>query len=413
MVVPGSESRMAGMKLGTAGAAPWIVALELSVMFLAATLPTPLYPLYRQTFGFGGITLTLIYAVYVLGNLTALLFFGRLSDQAGRLRATRPAIIVAIISTLTFLFAQATGWLFVARGLSGFATGLASGAATAWIMELLPEDRKRQASAMASSANFAGLALAPLLSGALAQLAPAPLRLAYLLLLVLLMGIAVGIGWAPETVKDPRHHLSELSFQPRLGLPQEIRTEFVAPAITGFVTFALLGFYAALIPNLLARSMGETSPLLAGAVVCELFAIGTLAAILAGRLRPRPTMLSGLALLVPGLGLLVLAQVLSALWLLFVATAIGGIAAGFGYSGSLEVINTIAPEEKRGEVVSSYLVTLYLGNSLPVIGVGLLTAAAGSLVAHAVFAIIIALMACAALIFGARHAPQHSSRGIC
>ena len=67
------------------------VAAELGIMFIGAILPTPLYPLYREAFGFSGVTLTLIYATYVLGNLTALLFFGRLADQIGRRpRACRP-----------------------------------------------------------------------------------------------------------------------------------------------------------------------------------------------------------------------------------------------------------------------------------------------------------------------------------
>jgi MFS family permease len=141
-------------------------------MFFGATLPTPLYPLYRFAFGFGGVTLTLIYAVYVLGNLVALLFFGRLSDQIGRRPATLPAIGVGIVSTLAFLLADGTVWLFAARILSGFATGLAAGAATAWLAELQPQGDKAVAASIASAANFAGLAVAPLLAGTLAQLAP-------------------------------------------------------------------------------------------------------------------------------------------------------------------------------------------------------------------------------------------------
>jgi MFS family permease len=103
------------------------VAIELGVMFVGAIMPTPLYPLYRIEFGFSGITLTLIYAVYVLGNLAALLFFGRLADQIGRRRATLPAIGVGMASAIAFALAASTPWLFVARALSGFSTGLAAG----------------------------------------------------------------------------------------------------------------------------------------------------------------------------------------------------------------------------------------------------------------------------------------------
>ncbi|HYQ08819.1 MAG TPA: MFS transporter [Xanthobacteraceae bacterium] len=99
------------------------VAIQLGVMFVGAILPTPLYPLYRQAFGFSGVTLTLIYATYVLGNLAALLLFGRLADQIGRRAASLPAVAVGIASTIVFAAAQGTGWLFAARALSGFSTG--------------------------------------------------------------------------------------------------------------------------------------------------------------------------------------------------------------------------------------------------------------------------------------------------
>ena len=42
-----------------------LVAIQLGLMFVGALMPTPLYPLYRQAFGFSGIVLTLIFAVYV------------------------------------------------------------------------------------------------------------------------------------------------------------------------------------------------------------------------------------------------------------------------------------------------------------------------------------------------------------
>jgi MFS family permease len=57
-------------------------------------------------FDFSQITLTLVYAAYVLGNLAALLFFGRMSDEVGRRKTILPAMAIAIESTLIFLFAR-------------------------------------------------------------------------------------------------------------------------------------------------------------------------------------------------------------------------------------------------------------------------------------------------------------------
>jgi MFS family permease len=382
-----------------------IVATELGAMFVGAILPTPLYPLYRQAFGFSGITLTLIYAVYVLGNLIALLFFGRLSDQIGRRVTTLPAIGVGIASALVFAFAAGTPWLFAARTLSGFSTGLASGTATAWIAELYSDRGSGAAARIAAGANFFGCAAGPLLAGVLAQFAPEPLRLPFILYLVLLSGICIVIFFAPETLADPKS-ISEVSLKPRLGVPRRIWLQFVAPAATSFATFALIAFYAALIPNLLAESLHQPAPLVAGAVVCELFGIAAVTILSTGRLESRAAMFCALALLLPSVCLLVGAEVARSMPLLIFAAALGGVAGGLGYRGSLEVVNRIAPADRRSEVVSSYLVVCFAGNSLPVIGIGLLSAAASDLTAHVAFAAVITALAGIAMLTGIKYAPK-------
>jgi MFS family permease len=381
------------------------VAFELAVMFVGAILPTPLYPLYRQAFGFSGVTLTLIYAVYVLGNVAALLFFGRLADQIGRRNTSLPAIGFGIAGTLAFAFAAGTSWLFAARLLSGFSTGLAAGAATAWIAELYGDRDNGAAARIASAANFFGCAAGPLLSGLLAQFAPVPLRLSYYVYLALLCGSAGAILFAPETVTQPKR-LGDVSLRPRIGVPQPIRLQFLSPAVTGFATFALIGFYAALIPSLLGDSLHQSAPAVAGAIVCELFGIAAVTILVSGRLESRATMLSALAVLLPSVWLLVAAEVVHSMPLLLCAAALGGVCGGLGYRGSLEVINRIAPADRRSEVVSSLLIALFAGNSLPVIGIGLLSAVAGSLFAHVTFAAVITALAGLAALTGIKYAPN-------
>jgi len=383
-----------------------IVATELGAMFVGAILPTPLYPLYRQAFGFSGVTLTLIYAVYVVGNLVALLLFGRLADQIGRRAASLPAIGVGIASTGAFALAASTVWLFAARALSGFSTGLAAGAATAWIAELHPggAGSRGAAARIAAAANFFGCSAGPLIGGVLAQFAFWPLRLPFILYLVLLGGVCIAICFAPETLADPKR-ISEVSLRPRLGVPRQIWLQFVAPAATSFATFALIAFYAALIPNLLAESLHQPAPLVAGAVVCELFGIAAVTILSTGRIESRAAMLGALAVLLPSVWLLVGAEVARSMPLLIFAAAVGGVAGGLGYRGSLEVVNRIAPADRRSEVVSSYLVVCFAGNSLPVIGIGFLSSVTGALTAHVTFATVITVLAGLAAATGIKYAP--------
>ena len=381
-----------------------IVATELAVVFVGAILPTPLYPLDRQAFGFSQVTLTLIYSVYVLGNLAALLLFGRLADQIGRRSVSLPAIGVGIASALVFAAAAATPWLFAARALSGFSTGLASGTATAWIAELYSGATPGAASRIAAAGNFFGCAAGPLLGGLLAQFAFWPLRLPFFVYLVLLCAVAGAILFAPETLAKPKP-LGEVSLKPRFGVPQQIWLPFIAPAATAFAAFALIAFYAALIPNLLAESLHQPAPLVAGVVVCELFGIAAITILSTGRLGSHATMFAALALLLPSVWILVGAEVARSMPLLLFAAALGGIAGGLGYRASLEVVNRIAPPDRRSEVVSSYLVVCFAGNSVPVIGIGLLAAVTDALVAHVVFAAVITALAGIAALTGLKYAP--------
>lgn len=54
------------------------------VMMATASAPSPIYPLYRERWGLSVTMLTVVFAVYVVGLLGALLTVGSLSDHLGR-----------------------------------------------------------------------------------------------------------------------------------------------------------------------------------------------------------------------------------------------------------------------------------------------------------------------------------------
>ncbi len=391
----------------TSTAAISSVAAMIALMFMGSTLLTPLYSIYRETFHFSKLVLTLIYSAYVIGNLGALLFFGRLSDQIGRRPVTLGAIVLAVLATVLFLVATTTTWLFAARIVSGFAIGLASGAGAAWIAELDARHDRSHAALLVTGANFAGLAFGPLVSGFLVQYAPWPLRLPYAILLAVLVLVAVFVWATQETVTAPVRRFSDVRLQPRLGIPRAILVQFVAPAITVFGTMALIGFYAALLPSVLAERVHQTNHAVGGTVVSWLFAVAVASVILGRRIDSRTAMLIGLGLLVPSLALLELAQWLRSMPVLLVGTTVAGVASGLGYRSGLQVINTISPEARRAEVVSSYYVAGFVGNSLPVIGVGLLSSAIGAVAAGAIFATTIGAFAVVAFVVGCRYPRAH------
>src|SRR4051812_47774024 len=62
----------------------WLLAVIFGLLLFSAAAPTPLYAVYQAEWHFSPTKLTLIFATYGLGVLTALIAFGALSDRVGR-----------------------------------------------------------------------------------------------------------------------------------------------------------------------------------------------------------------------------------------------------------------------------------------------------------------------------------------
>ena len=391
-------------------AALCIVAAALAVLFAGSTLLTPMYELYRRAFGLSQLTTTLIYATYAAGNIVALLLVGRASDLIGRRRTALPSLTVAALSSTCYLLAPRAGsaWLFVGRAMSGLAVGIAAGTATAWIADLTPGDRSR-ASIVTVVANYVGIAAGPLVAGLLVQYGPARLRLVHWIYLGSLIATAIALTFVPETVRAARNP-REVSWRPRIGVPREIRAGFLSPAATVFSAFALVGFYAALAPTVLKRDLHQPNLAAGGLTVAAMFASGAGAVWLTRSVPSRRAALGGLTALLVALALLVAAESVGSMVVLLSGAVIGGVAAATCYRGSLQVVNQLAPGDRRAEVISSYLLVGFLGNALPVIGVGVLARLAPPRLADVCFSAAIALLTLMALVTGMKLPPRDVQR---
>jgi MFS family permease len=104
-----------------------------------------------------------------------------------------------------------------------------------------------------------------------------------------------------------------------------------------------------------------------------------------------------LGLMIPAVALVLAAQAFASIMLMLAATALCGVASGMGYRGSLQVVNELAPAERRAEVLSAYFICCFTGNAVPVIGVGVIGMLIGPLTATACFAVLIVAFALLAL----------------
>src|SRR5215218_1688988 len=91
------------------------VAAVIGLALFASGTPSPLYGTYRELWGFSPVVLTLIYATYAFGVLASLLLAGRLSDEIGRRPVLLASLATLMATSVVFMLADSTVWLFVAR----------------------------------------------------------------------------------------------------------------------------------------------------------------------------------------------------------------------------------------------------------------------------------------------------------
>jgi len=367
----------------------WLVAVAFTILLFGVTLPTPLYVVYQAEWGFTAGVLTAVFAIYAAGVLTALLVFGRLSDQVGRKRVLGAAVVVAAASTLVFFLANGVAALLLARLLSGFAAGLTQGTATAALAELEPHHDQRRAALIGSTVSTGAAGVGPLLAGLLVEYVGWTTHLVFVVYFGCLLVATVAMLLIPETVLE--RHSPTIRVQ-RPSVPAEIRPAFFAAAASAFTVSALLGLVIALVPSFLGKELHQRNHAVAGLVVFVLFSVATVAQLLLHRLTSRHALLFGFAWLLLGLGLLMLGLDLAQIAVFVAGIVSSGIGTGLVMMGALATVNRIAPPEHRAEVMSGFFVSAYAGLAIPALGVGIASQQVGFFRATLVCSIVLAVV---------------------
>ena len=345
----------------------WFLAITLLSFLAASTAPTPLYHLYQEHLKFSAATLTLIFGVYAISLLAALLTVGSLSDHLGRKPVIFTAVVLNILAMLLFINADSVAWLISARVLQGFATGMATAVLSA---ALLDTDRQ-QGPLINSVAPLLGMAAGAMGCGLLAEFAPLPLQLTYWVLLALFFIQALYVWRLPESVSSQPGAWASL--RPTLHVPIQARSTLWRVLPLNTATWALGGFFASLAPSLLRTATGSTSNLIGGSAVAALTVTG---ALMIFTLRNRPAgkgLLLGGTLLPTGLLLILLGVHSASLTLFFAGTLVAGCGFGAGFLGAVRSLVPLALPHERAGLMSAYYVLSYLAFCLPSLLAGNLT----------------------------------------
>jgi MFS family permease len=377
------------------------------VAFLAASsAPTPLYGVYQAEWGFSPITTTVVFGIYALVVLAALLVVGSLSDHVGRRPVLLAAIALQAVGMVVLTTAGGVGDLLAARVLQGLATGAAMGAVGAGMLDL---DKARGTLANAV-APTTGTATGALVSGLLVQYLPAPTHLVYLVILAVFVLQGIGVALMRETSGPKPGALASL--RPRFGVPRAARGPLLVATPVLVAVWALAGLYGSVVPAVVNDLVGSTSHVLGGLALFALAGSGALTVLPLRATAPRRVMLFGTVALIAGVGVtLVAIDARSVAWF-FIGTVIAGAGFGGGFQGALRTVVPLAAPHERSGLLSTIYVVSYLAMGLPAVIGGYLVVHGGGLLTttkeYGVAVIVLALLALLGLALRRERSPQVS-----
>ncbi|MBR7192468.1 MFS transporter [Gordonia sp. SCSIO 19800] len=356
----------------------WLIAATFMMVLFASAAPSPLYPVYQELWGFSALTLTLVFAVYVVTMLVSLLTVGSLSDHVGRRPVLAVALVLLIASMVLFVVAEDVGTLLAARALQGLATGAAMGTLTATTVDLQPS--ARAGSTIVGAAPAVGLASGVAVAGVLVEYAPAPRVLIYEIILGLFAALLIALLVVPETRErigfDSRRHLAG-TLAPQVRVPREVRTVFLASVPALVATWSLGGLYLSLGSSVVSRVFGVGNHGAAGAILFVFFACAAVTSLFITDRSSTIKAAYGFPALAAGVVISLAGVLIESLPFYIVGSIVAGSGWAATFLSAMDNITAATPPAMRGQVFSSVFVASYLAFSVPAVIAGIVVSHIG------------------------------------
>lgn len=408
----GTESASRGFLLAVRNhqlsrpAAFWSVALLLVLVLAASGVPSPLYQVYAEEFGFSSGIITVVFAVYAFALLAALLTVGALSDHVGRRPVLAAALVLEAVAMLAFLVADGVGWLLAARIVQGLATGAMTGAFGAALLDLQRADKPMGPLVNSASPGF-GLSAGAVGAGIAVQFLDSPTEWVFGVLtgMFLLAAVAVWV-WLPES--SPRVAGAWASLRPSVHVPRASRRAFVVVLPCLAATWALGGLYASLGPSLVAGVYGAQNHVVGSLLILALNGTGLLGSLATQRLEPTRGMITGALVFASGVAGTVGALAVGSLAAFFVAAVVSGFGFGSAFLGAMATVTRGVDPSQRAGLLSAVFTVSYLAFSIPAIAAGVAATQVGLTTTAQVYGgavIVLALTAVGGLLLHRRSVP--------
>jgi predicted MFS family arabinose efflux permease len=348
------------------GSGFWAAAFAFLIVMAVATLPSPLYGLYRIRDHLSALTITVVFAIFAASTIAVLLRDSAIAARIGRRGTMLASVAMMMVAVGVLATWKDLPGLLIGRVLTGVSVGLAAGTAITYLIELRlranPKASPVAARLIGTSVTVGALGVGPLIAGCLAQWVTQPLTVPYLVFVALGAIALVGLWAAPETGAPTRQKTPA-------GARRKVRLPVPAAAGT-LAAFAANGLFAGLSGLFLATTLHHPSHALSGAALFLLFTCGVASQLVT--LPASRVLALGLASMLVGLVLLVVSVRLATpnLALFLIAGALIGAGSGAVFKGTTGIVLEASPPESRVAMTSDLLIALYVGLSVPVIGAG-------------------------------------------
>jgi hypothetical protein len=248
---------------------------------------------------------------------------------------------------------------------------------------------------MTTASTASGLTLALLLSGLLAQLAPLPLVLSFVLLFVLAVLAFVFVALTP----DDRPAATGLRWRPQaLHLAPGAVRPFVVATLAVSVAYSVGALFLSL-GSSMAHQLTHTSNLVViGATLALSSLVIGVTAILIQRMHAHLAIVLGAIVSIVGLALMAATASSGSLALLLAWAVVGGAGYSLAFTGGLSLLARTTPNEHRGATLSLLYLFSYLLQAATAIGAGALATALGLGEAIGLVAPIVGVLCAAAIV---------------
>ncbi|OAV61855.1 MFS transporter [Enteractinococcus helveticum] len=363
---------------------PWLLAVP-SLFFMAwgGNHFTPLLPLYDEVADLIPWQTNMLLGTYVFGLIPGLLVAAALSDVYGRKPITLAGLISSGIGNLLILLGPfSLSMLYTGRFFAGLAVGIGMSVGTSWIKELSSPDWDPKATVGAGARRPSltmtlGFGMGAAVTGVLAQWAPHPTLIPFIVTITLLVLTIIPTALAPETVGPNARQLPpQTSWVGQLRTPSAAHPDFLIKVATAAPwVFGAGGIAYGLMPQIMADATGDFTTIYATTLAVLTLGIGAFVQPFAQKLdrkldgRGLPL---GLALVVIGICTASMAALHAGPITGIIAAIVLGLAYGTVLVTGLTRVQKIAPPRDLAGLTGIFYALTYVGFLFPTVIAALL-----------------------------------------